>query len=844
MLAISIRTVWAYRRRFVGMLVAVVTGVAFLAGTLLLGDTLSRNFDQLFTQANAGTDVVLRSAIQLSSGAAGARTTVPASLVQQAQAVPGVAAARPYLEGFGQLLGSDGKSIGGNGPPTMAANWISVGSLNSYRLVSGHAPKADDEVVINRGAARSGHLRLGDTTTLLTPTPVHVRIVGIATFGSADGFGAGTFAGMTLTAAQHYLTADPSRLTEVLVSADPGVSRQELLTRLRPVVGTGVQAITGDQLASENTDAISSGFLRFVRIGLTVFALVALMVAVLSIYNTFAIIGAQRVRESALLRALGGSRLQLVATGVVEMIIIGLVGGVIGLAGGVALAALLKGVFDAFGFALPAGGLVFTSSAALISLGTGLITTVLAGLLPTIRAAKVAPMAALRESAAETVSPGRVRVIVASAALLGGVVATVTAALDGSGVLVGVGAVALIVAAVVGAPLIVRPVGVAFGVPLAHARGITGELAAQNVQRNPRRTAASALALLIGVAVVALFTVVGASLKASSTYGLERSLQADLVVDVPGYGGTSGNSGLSSQLVAVMAAVPGVQLASATSRGTMLLDSSSRTLTAANLDQLGSVLNLGVRSGTLAGADGIAVSQSAAHSNHWQVGSSVSVTYPDGARTKVPVVAIYQYADVVGDYLLAAPQWAQHTSQQLVSQVFINVAPGASVTATESAIAAATQQYGAPRVQDRADYITAAASGVNTILGLVYVMLALAIVIALLGITNTLSLAIHERRRELGLLRAIGQMRSQTRAMIRWESVLTALFGTLGGVSIGSLLGWAMVRSSESSALAVFALPIQQLLIFTLIGCIAGVLAGIRPARRAARVNVLDALSY
>src|SRR2546421_11566874 len=297
-----------------------------------------------------------------------------------------MADAQPYLEGYGQLLGRDGKPVGGHGPPTQAANWVGDPGLNPYRLVAGHAPRADDEVVINRGAAKTGHLALGMTTTLLTPQPVRVHVVGIATFGTADGFGPGTFTGMTLHAARLYLTGPKgpgqAELTQILVRASPGVPATDLAARLRPVLPAGVQAITGTQLATENLDDINSGFLGFLSTGLTAFAAIALLVAAFSIYNTFSILAAQRGRESALLRALGGTRRQLAVAGLTETLVVGVLGSVAGWAGGIGIAALLKGVFNGFGFALPAGGLVLVASSAVVAVTAGVAATVLAGVGP------------------------------------------------------------------------------------------------------------------------------------------------------------------------------------------------------------------------------------------------------------------------------------------------------------------------------------------------------------------------------------------------------------------------------------------------------------------------------
>jgi putative ABC transport system permease protein len=844
-IGIGLKQVWAHKRRLIGTFLAVSLGVAFLAGTLMLGDTLRANFDRLFSQANSSTEVLLRGATKVGAiGGRDIRAGVGESLVSQVSNVAGVAKAEPYVEGQGQLLGRDGKGIGGNGPPTWAANWVPVASLNPYRLVAGHAPEAGNQVVINRGAARTGGLRLGDTTTLLTPRPVRVVIVGIATFGSADGFGPSTFTGMTLHAAQRYLTDNPGQVSSVLIQPSPGVSPGQLLSRLRPVLPAGVQAITGSQLAQENFSAINSGFLGFVRTALTAFAVIALLVAAFSIYNTFSIVAAQRTRSAALLRAVGASRPQIVMSSLVETVAVGLVGSLVGLAGGVGIAGALKGVFDGFGFALPAGGLEFKASTALIAMAAGVAATVIAGALPALRAARVSPLAALREVAAEPTSVSRWRIVVGAVLVLGGVAGTVAAAVAANVGLVGLAAVGAVVGVVAFGPVAARPAAAVLGAPLAVMRGVTGALARQNAMRNPRRTAASATALMVGVAVVAVFTVIGASLKASAAQGVDRSLRADLVVSTGGYGGGPGGGGLSPRLAGEIARLPGVGVASGLGRGQVMLDGVSQQVTVANPAALGQVLRLGISAGGLnPAADTIGVSESAASNYRWRVGSVVRVTYPDGTAGRLRVSAIYHQTDIAGDYLIAQASWAAHARQVVDRQILVKLRPGASLATARKAVAALAAPFGKPRVQDRAEYRSSMTQGVNTVLGLIYVMLVLAIVIALMGITNTLSLAIHERTRELGLLRAIGQTRAQTRAMVRWESVLIALFGTVVGVVLGTFLGWAVVRASGAASLAVFAAPYSQLFVFLAVGAVAGVLAGLRPARRAARLEMMQALA-
>src|SRR5215211_7863335 len=493
----------AHKRRLIGTFLAVFLGVAFLSGTLVLGDTLRGNFDDLFTEANAGTDVVVRHASKLSTDPGepdSQRGLLDASLVDTVRDVEGVAAAEGSVEGFGQLVGKNGDKLGGNGPPTLAGNWIEDRDLNPYQLAEGRAPRADDEVVINQGAADNGDLRIGDTTTVQTPEPVQVKIVGIATFGSSNGLGQVTFTAFTLESAQQHLIDRTDLVGSIGVKAQSGVSQDELLNRVQRVLPADVEAITGEKLTSENTSDINKEFLDLFTTFLTVFAGVALLVATFSIYNTFSIIVAQRTRESALLRAIGAGRGQILASVVVEALLVGIVASAVGLLGGVGIAGLLKGIFDAFGFSLPAGGLVFNASVAVIGMIVGVVVTLVAGVAPAVKASRVAPLAAIRDVSVErtTASAGR---------------AITGLALTAIGVAVVLSAVLTIGGVVVFGPVVARPASGVIGAPLQWLRGVTGSLARQNAMRNPRRTSGTAAALMVGVGVVTLFTIFAASLK-------------------------------------------------------------------------------------------------------------------------------------------------------------------------------------------------------------------------------------------------------------------------------------------------------------------------------------------
>lgn len=849
MISLTFRHLLARKRRLTGVVAAVALGVAFLAGALTLGDTLSANFTQLFSTATSGISVVVRSATAVGGGATGARPPIPGSLLASVRAVPGVAAAQPSITGAAELLGSDGKAIGGLGPPRSAGNWIADPALTPYRLAAGRAPRGLDEVVIDRGAASTGRLRIGSVTTVLIPAPVRVRIVGLATFGSANSFGGAPYTAFSLAGAQRYLTRRPGEVSAIEVSAARGVSPDALAARLDRALPPGVQAVSGTELTRQNLSDLNSEFLSALRIFLVIFAGIALLVAAFSIASTFGILAAQRAREAALLRAVGATRRQVFAGVLAEALAVGVAGSALGLAGGLVIAGLLKGLFDSFGFALPAAGLVVTAASVVISLAAGIVITVGVSVVPALRASRVPPLEALRESAAEPAGSSRVRAAAGIAAVVAGI-AVAAAGLRGSGngvlATVGLGMVLTTTGVVLLGPAVARPVTGALGRPLAAWRGVTGTLARRSAQRSPRRTAAAATALAIGVAVVTLFTVYAASLRTADIDGVAGSFTGDIAISAGGFGGGGSGGGLSPALAAVVSKLPGVATVSGLLSGEAQVGGRSADVTAVIPATIGTVLNLHPVAGSIGrlAPDQIAVSQVEARDRGWQLGSRTSVVLPDGTRAPVTVGAIYTARDLAGDTVLPIRLWAPHALQLTASVLFVKLAPGASEPAAQAAISRAVAGYGNPSVTGHAAFVTAAGKPVSTFLGLVYVLLVLAIVIAVAGIANTLSLSVHERTREIGLLRAVGQTRRQARSMIRLESVLVSVFGALGGTGLGTFLGWALAQAgARAEGLTVFTVPAAQLVLIVVLGGAAGILAAIRPARRAARLPVLAAVS-
>ncbi|GAA1991275.1 ABC transporter permease [Kitasatospora viridis] len=847
---IGLRSLLAHKRRLAGTVLAVLLGVSFLAGTMMLGDTMKANFSTLFANADAGTDAVVRNAdvLDVPNTPGGVRAPIDVTLADRLRGLPQVAAVEPAVQGVGQLVGSDGKPVGGQGPPTVAGNWLADSHLNPYRLAEGHAPSAPGEVVVNRGAATAGHLKLGDTTVLRTPDPVTVHIVGIATFGqNADGMGQITYAGLTLADAERYLMPQGhDQASELRLRATGGTSQRALVAAVTPQLPKGVEAVTGTQASDESNQQVSGGFLNMFTTLLLVFAGIALLVATFSIYNTFAIVTAQRTRENALLRALGAAREQVLAATLMEALAVGLIASVGGLVGGVLVATGLKALFQAVGFPLPTGGLVVSGWAIALPVLVGTVVTLGSALAPAVRAGRTAPLAALRATDVDRTAGGRSGLLRSGFGLLllaGGVALAVSGATNGPSVqLTSLGALAALVGVIVLGPVTASLAVRVLGAPLPRLRGVSGGLARLNAGRNPRRTAATATALMIGVAVVTLFTVFGASLKATMDSQVRASFAGDLAITSSGSG--AGGSGLSPRLADAVAGVPQVSQAVGLGKGVARLDGHSRPLEVADPARLAGVVDLGQVDGRMdeLGTDGLAVSQNEAGRQGWTLGRTVTVSFADGTSTPFTVRAIYQDTGVTGDYLISRQAWAPHRVQDSDTLVAVALKPGVSLSAGKAAVQQVAAGLGNPQVQTRDEFATSAAKGIDTMLSLVYALLALAVLIALLGIANTLTLAVHERTRELGLLRAVGQTRSQLRAMVRWESVLVAAFGSVGGLGLGAFLGWALVKASDDSGTGSFAIPSTQLVVVLVAGLVAGALAGLRPARRAAKLDILRAI--
>lgn len=841
---IAVKSLLNHKRRLFGTVSAVVLGVAFLAGTLVLTDTMRASFDNIFANVNAGTDAVVRSARTLSAGGVQESGGVPESLIATLSEQPDVAAAAGTIQGVGQLIGLDGKPIGGNGPPTLAGNWVDNQVLNPYRIVQGHAPAAHGQIVVDQTTAQKANFTIGTQTTLRVPESVPVTIVGIATFGDVGSLGGATYAAMTFDDAQKYL-GQPGKVNSISLEAKPGISQEQLVLAIQPVLPDGVKAITGDQLTADQTSQIQDGFLGFFRTFLLVFAVIALIVASFSIYNTFAVVVAQRTRESALLRALGASRSQILRSMTFESFIVGVVASVIGLGGGIVLAFLLQRAMSAAGFGLPPGGLTVTAGSIVASLVVGVVVTVFASVFPAIRASRIPPLAALRDVSLDKAGNIGLRTVVGTLLAVYGLLWGATLLINTDYLVyqrAAIGAGFLFVGYLVLAPVIAKPVGYALGAPIRWLRGVAGAMAQRNAIRNPRRTANTSAALMVGVCVVTLFTIFAGSIKASIDASVAGNFQGDLVMSSNSFAG----AGYSPQMVDQIKGVQGVDAVAAIAAGAVFLQGKQTSLTVADPTQLGAVISMPAQGEpvTALKPDELALSQQAAASRGVGLGQSLVIGFADGSTANMTLASIFDDEQLVNNGVISPVVYGAHVKQFFYNTILIGLAPGASVTQVQSQVQAISDQYSAGPVQTRDQFIESTAGQIDQLLTIVYVLLILAIIIALMGISNTLSLSIHERTRELGLLRAVGQTRGQTRSMVRWESVIIALFGTLIGLVLGIVLGWAMMRAvSTSESIARFSLPTGQLIFVAIVGAIVGVLAGLRPAYRAAKLNVLAAIS-
>jgi putative ABC transport system permease protein len=845
---VTLRGLVAHKVRYALTALAVLLGVAFMAGTFVFTDTIKHTFDGLFGDVYSHTSAVVRAKQPFTPGAnlTNQRRLINGDLVVPILQTPGVTDISVGVEGYAQLVGKDGKAIGNPaaGAPTFGEAWTAGADvLQPYRFVDGVPPNTSHEVAIDKHSADVGHLAVGDRVTVLTKRqPAEYTISGIVRWGTADSPLGASITLFDLRTAERVLT-EPGRVNEIDVAAAPGISQQEMVDRLRTLIPSrGLEVVTAAQVTEEGQNGVHDA-LAFFDTFLLVFAGIALFVGCFLIFNTFSIVVAQRMRELALLRAVGASRPQVIRSVLGESLLVGLVASAAGLGVGVVLAIGLKALLGALGIAIPASGLVVTLRTVLVSMVVGVVISLAAALVPAWKAGKVAPVAALRDVEVDEsthvvrrAASGGAVLAVGVALLVVGLFADVAHSMS----YVGLGAAAFFLGVAVAGPVIAPPVCRVVGAPLAWRP--TGRLARNNALRNPKRTSASASALMIGVALVALISVMAASTKSSISAVVDSAMRADFVVSA---GQIGGQSGLSPAVARRLEALPEVASATGIRAGTVRIDTSETVAIAVDPRQIADLFDVDLRQGDLAamGPSGIAVSQQVADADHLRIGDRLSVAFTTTGTHPFTVQAIYGAGNLVGDYLLPMTAAEQNFSSQLDVQVYSRLAPGVSAAAGRRAIEQVLSAYPNATLMDRTEYKNEQEAQIDQLLGLMYGLLGLALVIALIGIANTLALSIYERTHELGLLRAVGMTRRQLRGVVRGESVLIALLGTIEGLVVGILLGWVVVRALKSQGVTELSVPVTQLVIVAVLAALAGVIAAMGPAHRASRLDVLRAIS-
>ncbi|GIU96499.1 MAG: ABC transporter substrate-binding protein [Actinomycetota bacterium] len=827
---------------------SIVLGVGFVAGTYVLTDTMNAAFEELFARAASGADLVVRSrqafediAAGPGTGATEERRPIPEALLEEIASVPGVEIAAGDVSGAASIVDPDSDEVlGGLGPPTIGTNWTALADA-VLTVREGRPPDGPGEVAIDAGSARTGEIGIGDRVPILTGTGREVfEVVGILGFGPADNLGGATLAVFDTETAQRLLDKEGVYDT-ITVKAEEDVDPVALRAAIQARLPKGLETVSSTDVADENAQALREG-LGFFRTALLVFAAVALFVGGFLILNTFSIIVAQRTRELALLRTLGATRAQVLGSVVVEAAIVGVLASAVGVGAGVGIAIGLRGLLGAFGIDLPTTAIQLEPRTVVVSIAVGLGVTILAAVLPARHAARVAPLQALRDTAAEASGSLARRALLGGAAALAGVGA-LAVGLFGSpsnpAVVVGVGAALTFAGVAVWSPFLARPVAGALGAPFER-RSVPARLGRENARRNPRRTAATASALMIGLGLVSMVAILAASLKASLDEALRKTLKADLTLS------TTSFTPFSPAVARRVAALPEVGAVGTFRQAGFKVDGDTSFLTGLDPSTVEAVTSLGVSAGSLADlrGDAIAVASDVATERGWSVGDRVPAAFPSVGERPLRIVAIYDEDRLVGDYVVPLETYEDLYVEQLDAFVLVRAAEGVATDEARRAVEAAVVGFPNVDVQDQAAFREKQAAFIDQLLGLVTALLMMAIVIALFGIVNTLGLSIYERTRELGLLRAVGMSRAQVRRMIRWEAVIIAVFGALLGLAVGIGFGWALRRALEPEGVTRLALPAAQLGAYLAAAALAGVLAAVWPARRASRLDVLASIAY
>jgi putative ABC transport system permease protein len=836
---VTIKGLLAHKLRLALTALAIVLGVTFIAGTFVLTDTLHNTFDTLFGNIYQNVNFQVRGVAQLgTSGGNAKRNAVPESLLATVQAVPGVEAANGSVTGLAQFVAHDGKAINPGGAPTLGVEFDPNQQISALHIAQGSPPTTPNEVAMDLGTAQKYGFTVGQKVRILLRGPPRTfTISGLMRFGTANNLAGATLAAFDTPTAQAVL-GDVGKFDNINIVSQPGANKTTVQHAIARVLPSGVEVVTGQTVVNEATSVISQA-LGFFNTALLVFGFIALFVGGFTILNTFSITVGQRTRELALLRIVGASRRQVFRSVLGEALVVGLVSSLIGLGLGVLAAVGLEKLLGGFGVTLPSGPLVFETRTVVVCLVVGIGVTMVSAISPARRAVRIAPVAAVSERQTEAEIPLRRRFV------RGGIITLIGVALLAVGLtqpaigLVGLGAVLIFVGVAMLAPAVARPMASVIGRPLARVFGVSGRLGRENSMRSPRRTAQTSAALMVGLALVSAIAVFGASLSRSATRSVNNAISADLIVSTTSKTGTGQ---FSTTVAKVVSTVPGVTAVSTVYSDQFEFRHSLENLLGVGTRNLKQTVILSMTAGSSSSlaAGQLLIDTTTANDDHLSVGAVVPVRFALTGPSTMRIGGIYQPNALAGKYLVGDGFFLAHFQNPLPDAVLMKTNGTQGV---QRGVASALASYPNVQVQSRAQFEATQTAQVNQLLGLVYALLGLAVIIALIGIVNTLMLSVFERTHEIGLLRAVGMKRRQIRAMIRSESVILAVFGAVIGIIVGTGLGIALVSALRSQGLTSTVVPFSNLVIFLVLAALLGLVAASWPARRAAKLDVLAAIA-
>ncbi|PWI16078.1 ABC transporter [Streptomyces sp. Act143] len=835
----ALRNVFAHKARLLMTVLAVMLGVAFVSGTLVFTNTISRAYQNSSAKGFDHVDVAVRADYQESRGnTVGKTPELTQAILDRSAEVPGAASAIGVVKGFTAIADKDGDLLG-DGWQSEGGNYSGTEDPR-YPLVSGHAPHGANEVLLDSKSAERAGYKVGDTVRISVDGPVLTpTVTGIFTTDDGNVAAGGSLALFDTATAQR-LFDKPGVYDEIDVAAKSGITQAALKAELdKALPGKLVETTTGKELADDQAELISSQMGSF-RQMLLVFAGIALFVGTFIIANTFTMLVAQRTKELALLRAVGASRRQVTRSVLVEAFVVGTVAGVTGLVAGIGIGVGLKSLMGSLGATVPDGPLIISGGTVATALAVGILITMLAAWLPGRRAAKIPPVAAMSSVHARATTKSLVLRNTLGALFAGAGVAVVLAATTMNGsdgqAPMGIGAVLLIIGVFILTPLLSRPL-IAAAAPVLRVFGTAGKLARQNSVRNPRRTAATASALMIGLTLITGMTVMAGSLQKSIDKMATAAVKADYVVSMAN--GNELSPDVEQRLKRVGDVTATTPLRNAASR----IDGETEYLTGVNGSAIGKLTDLEVDNGTFkVGGTEVVVDADTAEHYGWRAGSDFTVHYEDGKAQRLTVAGVYEGNELIRGILLDTAALAPHQSDPADMKVMVKTSDGASA-ATKDRLAKALGTNPAIKIQSKQDVSDDIAQMFTLILNMVYGLLAMAVLVAVLGVINTLAMSVFERSQEIGMLRAIGLDRKGVKRMVRLESLVISLFGGVLGIGLGVFFGWAAGELlGTKMATYELVLPWGRMALFLLGAAFVGVLAALWPARRAARLNMLSAI--